>query len=77
MDAARVNVTVDEDHLETIDEVADELRARGMEVDEVLVSIGIVTGTAEDPDALRRVPGIQSVDLEEERGVAPPDWEIQ
>jgi len=77
MDAARVNVTVDEEHLETIDEVADELRARGMEVDQVLTSIGIVTGTAEDPDALRGVPGIQSVDLEEERGVAPPDWEIQ
>jgi hypothetical protein len=73
----RVVVSVDEEHLATIDEVADQLRQHGMDVDDVLVNVGMVTGRAEDTDALLEIPGILSVDAEETKGVPPPDQEIQ
>lgn len=77
MATGRVTVTVDEEHLATIDQVADQLRECGMEVDQVLGNIGMVIGTVRDPDALRNVAGILTVDREEHKGVAPPDQEIQ
>jgi len=77
MDSTKVSVTVDDDHLDTIDEVAEGLRERGMQVDQVLASVGIVTGSAQDVAALNSVPGVASVDLEEGIDIGPPDQEIQ
>ena len=72
-----VTVTVDDEHLDTIDEVADRLRERGMRVDQVLASIGIVTGSVQDVAALNAVPGVLRVDLPEGVDLGPPDQEIQ
>jgi gamma-glutamyltranspeptidase len=72
-----VTVTVDEKHLDAIEEVADRLRERGMRVDQVMASIGIVTGSIEDVDALRGVTGVESVAAEERVDLGPPDQEIQ
>lgn len=77
MTSQRVNVTVDDEHVATIEDVVDQLRERGMSVDRVLVNLGIVTGTAENVDALRDVAGILAVDNEGRMGVAPPGHEIQ
>lgn len=72
-----VTVTVDDEHLGEIAEVADRLRERGMRVDQVLASIGIVTGSVQDVAALNAVPGVQRVDLPEGVDLGPPDQEIQ
>ena len=77
MDMTRVSVTVDDEHLGTIDEVAEGLRERGMLVEQVLPSIGIVTGTVQDVAALNSVPGVVSVDREGGIDIGPPDQEIQ
>jgi hypothetical protein len=77
MDWTRVSVTIDDAHLDTIDEVADRLRERGLRVDRVLASVGIVTGSVQDVAALDSVPGVLSVDLEEGVDIGPPDQEIQ
>ena len=72
-----VTVTIDDEHLAASDEVADGLRERGLRVDQVLSSIGIVTGSVEDVDVLRGVTGVESVAAEERIDLGPPDQEIQ
>ncbi|MET0781760.1 MAG: hypothetical protein ABWY26_13370 [Microbacterium sp.] len=72
-----VTVSVDDEHLDRLDDVVRRLRERGMTVDHVLVSLGIVTGSIEDVGLLDDVEGVLRVDLEGRKGVPPPDEEIQ
>jgi hypothetical protein len=72
-----VTVSVDDEHLDRLDDVVRRLRERGMTVDHVLVSLGIVTGSIEDVSLLDDVEGVLRVDLEGRKGVPPPDQEIQ
>ena len=73
----RATVSVDDEHLDRLDHVLDRLRELGLEVDEVLPNIGIVTGSTADPDALRGVDGVLSVDAQREFRIPPPDEEVQ
>jgi len=74
-----VTVTVDDAHASVIDEVAVRLRDAGMEVDRVLGSIGVITGSV----APARLPLVEAVDgvaaVEEQTSfnLAPPDAEAQ
>lgn len=77
MARVQVSVSVSDDHVAQIHEVAVELRARGMDVDEVLVGLGIVVGRCDDADALRGAPGVQSVDEQQSVQLPPPDAGIQ
>jgi methylmalonyl-CoA mutase cobalamin-binding subunit len=72
-----VSVTVDEEHLDDMSGVVEALRERGMQVDAVLESLGMVTGSAPDTEALRQVEGVSAVDAVQERHVPPPEEEIQ
>jgi hypothetical protein len=75
----RVSVTVDDGHLPAIGDVVQQLRAQGMEVEQVLDGIGIVTGSApsEVRDALTAVEGVVSVDDELTHQLPPPDAPVQ
>jgi hypothetical protein len=57
-----------------IDEVADDLRAAGLSVDQVLTSTGIVTGSAEPgaTDRLRKVKGVADVSPDHPVDIGPP-----
>jgi hypothetical protein len=74
-----VSVTVAEAHRATMDGVVENLRAGGMEVEQVLGSLGIVTGSAPDGalDALRGIEGVDSVDAQLGYQLPPPDAPIQ
>lgn len=74
---SNVSVTVDEEHLDDLDRVVEALRERGMQVDAVLESLGMVTGSAPDAETLRQVEGVSAVDAVEERHVPPPEEDIQ
>ncbi len=57
-----------------IHDVANDLRAAGLEVDQILESIGSVTGSA-NPDAvdrLRRIPGVADVSPDHPINIGPP-----
>ena len=72
-------VSVDDDHLDGIDEVVAGLREAGMRVDAVHDTIGTVTGTA-DPASLNTLGSVPGVaDVEPARGYQqpPPDSEVQ
>lgn len=74
---AQVTVTVDEEHLASLDQVVGELRERGMHVDAVLESLGMVTGRTADADLLRGVDGVSGVDAQLEHRIPPPEEDIQ
>jgi hypothetical protein len=73
----QLSVTVGDGH--AIEEVAESLRARGMEVAQVLEGIGVITGSA--PDEVRAdlagVAGVASVDEQLTHQLPPPDAPVQ
>lgn len=77
MDDPRVTVSVDDEHLPAIETVVAELSAHGMQVDQVLAMVGLVTGRAHDAAALRTVAGVVSVDAETRVQLPPPEEDVQ
>ena len=59
--------------------VAEQLRAAGMTVEQVLPAVGVITGTiaAEQRAALADLPGVLAVEPEQTFRLPPPDSEIQ
>ena len=74
-----VTVTVAESHLAPIEEVVQRLREAGMEVEQVLPAIGVITGTvpAAQLSALSGVEGVASIEEQTEFRIPPPDAEVQ
>ncbi|WP_336032773.1 hypothetical protein [Geodermatophilus sp. FMUSA9-8] len=76
---ARYSVTVDDGHLSDLDAVASALRESGMQVERVLGSLGLITGSA-PPGArpsLLAVEGVTSVDEQLRYSLPPPDAPVQ
>lgn len=75
----RVTVTVTEGQQPNINELADRLRAAGMQVDQVLPAVGVITGSV--PSAQRSLieqqAGVAAVEDETLFQIAPPDSDIQ
>jgi hypothetical protein len=75
-----VTVLVEDDHLETMDDVVAALARAGLRVTEALASVGVVSGSVGDPgsiDALRRVDGVASVEVSRAFQLPPPDEPVQ
>jgi hypothetical protein len=75
MEDEKITVTVSGD----ADVVAQELRAAGMSVDQVLGAAGVVTGSvaAGKRASLADLSGVASVEAEHTFQIAPPDAEVQ
>jgi len=71
-------VTVDREHLSTIGDIAEALRARGMQVTQVLQT-GFITGSVSEDcrPTLAAVSGVQAVDEQLQFQLPPPEAEIQ
>jgi hypothetical protein len=67
----RVSVTVDDQHLPEIQTVAIALESAGMRVEQILASTGIITGEVPQSkiEALKRVPGVVDVEIDQEMWV--------
>jgi hypothetical protein len=74
-----ITVTVQDDHLDRIDGLADQLRAAGMQVHQVLGSAGVITGQVTDAarQAIAGVPGVAAVEDQQTYQLPPPDADIQ
>ena len=61
-----------------IHQVANDLKAAGLEVDQVLESVGSVTGSAHSGtvDRLRSVPGVADVSPDHQIDIGPPGTAI-
>jgi hypothetical protein len=75
----QLTVAVDDEHLGSIAAVAAELEGRGMLVDQVLESAGVILGSARATDrgALAAVEGVVSVEGETPFQLPPPDAPVQ
>ncbi len=71
----QVSVSVDDDHLASIGAVVQALEAQGLQVDQVLDGLGIVSGSVDDARRTRlsSVPGVASVDGSLSYQLPPPD----
>jgi methylmalonyl-CoA mutase cobalamin-binding subunit len=80
-DMANVHVTVSiaDDHLDRLLEVAEDLQEHGMKIDQVMDQVGIVTGScpSDDLPALRQVPGVDHVESAHTFHLSPPHSRIQ
>ena len=78
-EAGPIVVTVSDAKLPDIEAVARQLVAKGMTVERVMPTMGVISGTAATVDvaALRDVDGVQGVERELAAGLPPPDSETQ
>ncbi|MFD7654003.1 hypothetical protein ACFV4N_08495 [Actinosynnema sp. NPDC059797] len=70
----KVVVSVADDGLADLPAVVSALRDAGMQVDDVMESLGVVTGSVPGPGAsgaLGAVPGVASVEVDREVGIPP------
>ena len=74
-----ISVTVDDEHLTGIDDVVAELRASGMQVDQVLGGVGVISGSVPEDrqQSLQAVAGVKSVEASHHFQVPPPDAPVQ
>ena len=71
---------VDSEHLSSIDAVAKALEGAGLRVSGVMGTVGVITGTTDDPDqlgALEQLDGVDSVEVTRKIQLPPPDSPIQ
>lgn len=73
-----ISVTIDQDHLSMIGDIAEALRARGMQVTQVLQT-GFITGSVSEDcrSALAAVSGVQAVDEQLQFQLPPPESPVQ
>lgn len=73
-----VIVTVNDQMLPSIQQVADQLASRGLKVDRVLPYSGVISGSyADDLSALNGVDGVLSVEEEASASLPPSDADLQ
>jgi DNA anti-recombination protein RmuC len=72
-------VSVKDTHLGTVELVAQKLQAAGMNVAQVLHSIGIIGGSIDSNlmNTLSQIEGVKQVEQERTYQLAPPDSDIQ
>jgi hypothetical protein len=72
---ALVTVVVDDAHLDSIDEVAAQLRSGGMQVTQVLRESGVISGSVPEDSkhTLQRIPGVDSIDEQSRFQLPPPE----
>ncbi len=79
MSKTKISVLVDDENLHRLNDVVKQVKDVGMDVDRVLESSGVVTGSV-DPNKLKilkQVKGVSSIEEEREFQIAPPGSEVQ
>lgn len=74
-----VTVTVADSHAGDVDEVAERLRDAGMQVDQVLATLGVITGSVDSAQisVLEALPGVAAIEPQTGFQIAPPDADVQ
>ena len=79
MSKVNLLVSVDDEHMERLSEVAEKVKDVGMDVEQELEEIGVITGSidSEKVEPLRKVEGVSQVEESRRFHIAPPDRTIQ
>ena len=79
MSQVKISVSVDDAHLSQIQQVSQQLQSSGMNVEQTLSTIGIVTGSVSNDklNSLYQIKGVEDVEPQESYQLAPPSFGIQ
>jgi hypothetical protein len=79
MSKIKVSISVDDTHIAEILDVAQRLQSAGMEVEQTLPSIGVISGSidSDQVDFLYRIAGVQHIESDRNYQLPPPDSDIQ
>lgn len=79
MSKVQVSISIDDDHVNKISEIVKSLQSVGMDVEQTLPSIGIISGSvsSDQLNNLNGIEGVQHVESERSYKLAPPDSNIQ
>lgn len=79
MSKINVSVSVDDEHMERILDVVQALQTAGMNVEQIMSTLGVITGSCESEKmaALSQIEGVSEVEPQQEYQIAPPDSDIQ
>lgn len=79
MSKIQISISVDDAHLDRIQDVAQNLRAAGMNVEQTLSSIGVISGSihSDQLDCISQIKGVRHIEQQREFQIAPPDSDIQ
>jgi hypothetical protein len=79
MSKIKVSISVDDAHINQISEIAKSLQSVGMDVEQTLPSIGVISGSisSDQVNRLDQIEGVQHVDPERSYQLAPPDSDVQ
>lgn len=61
----------------SLKDIKKELTDAGFGVDQVLEDIGVITGTADNAERVRKIEGVSDVSPDQEVDIGPPDAPIQ
>jgi hypothetical protein len=79
MSQVQVSVSVDNAHLPQIEQISQQLKSSGMNVEQTLSSIGVINGSIQSDklNSLYQIEGVQNVEPQQGYQLAPPNSEIQ
>lgn len=79
MPKVNLSVSIEDQHLDRVEEVVKRVKRAGMSVEEVMEGVGIVTGSIEPEklDSLRGVAGVAHVEASRHFSIAPPESDVQ
>ncbi len=79
MSQVKISVSIDDAHLPQIQQISEHLQSSGMSIEQILSSIGVITGSIESEQVnnLYQIEGVQNVESQQTYQIAPPDSEVQ
>ena len=79
MPKVKVSVSVDDAHVNQILKVAEGLQSVGMDVEQTLPNVGIISGSiaSDQVNRLYQIEGVQHIEPEQGYQLAPPDSDVQ
>ena len=79
MPKVKVSVSVDDAHVNQILKVAEDLQLVGMDIEQTLPSVGIISGSiaSDQVNRLYQIEGVQHIEPEQDYQLAPPDSDVQ
>lgn len=79
MSQVQVSISVERAYLPQIEQISQQLQSFGMNVEQILSSIGVISGSIE-PDKLNslyQIKGVQNIESQQSYQLAPPNSDLQ
>ncbi|HEY9658292.1 MAG TPA: hypothetical protein V6C65_07560 [Allocoleopsis sp.] len=79
MTKIKVSISINDTHLEQINEVKQRLEAAGMDVEQTLQTVGVISGSinSDQINQLYQIEGVQQVEPVQRYQTPPPSSDIQ